>query len=176
MINDHIQLLCVIKMNQLKIMDGDDWKLIIAAGAFILSVVSLILSRRAESKARKASNINHLLGDKETVAHAALKMYRNGLPKSSEDREKTIDALIQTCIFEGSDRARALLYIVIEDNMEKFGTDMERVLSEIENRFENLDEIYQFDAKELDLDRARRRINTVRKIFEKRSTTKPKLH
>ena len=149
-------------------MDQDDYKLLIAATALILSAVSFFFSRKAESNARKASNINHLLGDKETVAHAALKIYRNGLPKSQKDRGKVIDALIQACVFEHSDRARALLYVVIENNMVKFRSEMESVLTEIEKRFNELDQKYDFDPNELNLDRAKRRIKTVRKIFEKK--------
>ena len=48
------------------------------------------------------------------VAFAGLRLLRDGLPAEAKERGLVLAALLQACIFEGSDRARALLYRVVD--------------------------------------------------------------
>ena len=70
---------------------------------------------------------------------------------------------MQACVFEGSDRARALLYRVIELNRVKYHSEFKDALQAIENTFKSMSG-YQFQNEELDLSRGHRRISAVAKV------------
>jgi hypothetical protein len=135
----------------------------VSAMALLLAVLSFYVARGAERRARKAESVKELLGEKETVAFAALKLLRDGLPAERKQRELVVDALIQACVFEGSDRARALLFKVIEENRGTSGPGLAAALERIEGIFTRMDE-YRFDRDELDLERGKRRIRAVRRV------------
>ena len=77
-----------------------------------------------------------------------------------------MSALMQACVFEGSDRARALLYRVIEKNRAQLREEFRDALAAIEETFKNMD-TYAFERGELDLSRVRRRIAAVAKVVNK---------
>jgi hypothetical protein len=88
-------------------------KILATVAAVLISVASFIIARLAGSRSKKAEEVRNLLGDKESVAFGALKLLRDGFPENPRDRKLVIAALMQACVFEGSDRARALLYRAI---------------------------------------------------------------
>lgn len=70
---------------------------------------------------------------------------------------------MRACVFEGSDRARALLYRVIELNRLKFRDELRSALQVIGDTFASMDR-YQCSKEELDLERGYRRISAVEKV------------
>lgn len=71
---------------------------------------------------------------------------------------------MQACVFEGSDRTRALLYRVIEVNRIKLRDELRSALQVIHDTFNSMDR-YQFTKEELNLDRGRLRIAAVAKVI-----------
>lgn len=140
-------------------------KFAVAAAALLISVASFIISRRADARAKRAEAIKSLLGEKESVAFAALKLLRDGLPENDSERQLVIAALMQACVFEGSDRARALLYRAIEAQRTKHREEFRRALKAIEDTFTNM-RGYGFAKDELDLSRGERRVAAVKKVIE----------
>lgn len=151
----------------------EEAKLIIAIIALVVSIASFMLAQYAAVKARRSEDINHLLGEKEGVAYAALKLLRDGLPQGEKHRKLIIAALMQACVFEGSDRARALLYRVIELNRKAYQGEFTVALKTITDTFASMD-AYKFPTEILDLSRGRRRIAAVHEIVDgKRGITPP---
>src|SRR5213083_2951643 len=111
-----------------------DTQLLVSILAVVVSLASFSFAWAASVRAARAEEIKNLLGEKETVGFGALKLLRDGLPgergpasvrnfdllrrrirlRDAKQRELVIGALIAACVFESSDRARALLYRVIE--------------------------------------------------------------
>lgn len=143
----------------------EELKLVVSVVAVLISIFSFVIARRSDVRTKKAEAIKNLLGEKETVAYAALKLLRIGLPKNSEERRLLLDALLQACLFEGSDRARALLYRVIELNRKDYHDEIETSLQAIRDTFANMDN-YNFDKSELNLERGQRRISAIQKVID----------
>jgi hypothetical protein len=139
-------------------------KLVIAVTSAVLAVASFVIARRADVRAKKSESIKQLLGERESVAFGALQILRDGLPTEPKDRLLVIAALMQACVFEGSDRTRALLYRVLEVNRIKLRDELRSALQVIRDTFDSMDR-YQFVKEELDLDRGRRRIAAVEKVI-----------
>ncbi|MDD7942962.1 hypothetical protein PHK61_31605, partial [Actinomycetospora lutea] len=95
-----------------------------------------------------------------------LKLLRDGLPPARDkaNRHLAISAILQACLFESSDRARAILYRAIEKNLVEAHDEFKRALAEVVDIFTAMDR-YDFDKSELDLARGRRRIETVEKVI-----------
>jgi hypothetical protein len=72
---------------------------------------------------------------------------------------------MQTCVFEGSDRARALLYRVIEINLVKARSEFVDALRTAEDTFRSMKRS-NFGKEELDLARGERRVGAVRKVLQ----------
>ena len=68
---------------------------------------------RKDKKAEKVQQRNNFLGGKEPVAYAAFKILREGFEGSDKEIKEQVYTVIQGCLFEGSNRARALLYHVV---------------------------------------------------------------
>ena len=109
--------------------------------------------------------ITHLLGSKETVGFAALKLLRDGLPKPKDDRALLLASLVQACVFSGSDRARALLYRVVELNRTAHASELVAAADALSQTFEGMQR-YDFDPEDLDLERGRRRLAGLLKVIE----------
>ena len=129
---------------------GDYINAIIAAAAvaaFLLSLYALWMSKRqqqeSEERARKAEDITRLLGENETVAFAALKLQKEGLQPEAKDRELLLRAMVTACVFTSSDRARALLYDVIERYRCQYHTEIRDALANVRRTFEEA-ESYNF--------------------------------
>ncbi len=137
-------------------------KLVLSIVAIVLSAGSLGVALVADRRSRNAEAIKNLLGEKETVAFAALKLLRDGLPKSRRQRKLVIAAVMQACIFENSDRARALLYRVIEANGDS-GGEFQEAISAIEQSFESMAR-YNFSQAELDLKNYEKYKGALRKV------------
>jgi len=144
-------------------------KILATVAAVSISVASFIIARLADSRSKKAEEVRNLLGDKESVAFGALKLLRDGFPKNSRDRKLVIAALMQACVFEGSNRARALLYRAIEQNLSKYHPEFASALRVVEATFISMDH-YGFTQDELDLSRGKRRIRAVRKVLQSQPT------
>lgn len=138
---------------------------IVAIVALLLSLASFGFAAWTWDRKRKEDKIKNLLGDKESVAYAALRLLREGFPRGKNERATTIDAIIQACIFEGSDRARALLYRVIEQNLDKHGGEIRPVYTSFNRTFSEM-ERYNFHKDELDLEKPIRRLNALNKIVQ----------
>ena len=141
----------------------EEIKLVVSIAAVILSLASFGIAQHTAAKAKKKETLTHLLGDKETVSYAALKLLRDGLPTGNKDRALVISALFQACILEGSDRARALLYSVIEQNLPKYRNEMQKALTATATTYDSMAK-YQFTKDELDLKNGRLRLATATKV------------
>jgi hypothetical protein len=139
-------------------------KLIVSIVAALVAAASFIISRRADARSKKAEAIKSMLGEKESVAFAALKLLRDGLPANLADRKLLISALMQACVFESSSRARALLYRVIENNRAAYGNEFEEELKTIKEIFDSMDS-YKFPKEEFDLGHGRKRISAVERVI-----------
>jgi hypothetical protein len=146
-------------------MEAEFSKALVASLALVISIVSLVFARIADVRSRKAEVIRNLLGEKETVAFGALKLLRAGLPSKRSDRDLVIAAVMQACVLEGSDRARALLYRAIELNREKYGPELVDAFHRVEKSFNAMD-AYHFTKEELDLENGDIRLNAVGKVLE----------
>ncbi|MFF5004168.1 hypothetical protein ACFY3G_15150 [Streptomyces phaeochromogenes] len=133
---------------------------LVAIAALIVSVTSFFVARLADSRAKKAEDVRNLLGSKESVSFGALKLLRDGLPNASADRKLVIAALMQACVLEGSDRARALLYRVIEENRNKYGPEFRDALQTVTDTFASMSG-YRFTKEQLDLGRGELRVQAV---------------
>ena len=138
-------------------------KLIVSIASALVAIAAFIISRRADARSKKAETIKNLLAAKESVAFAALKLLRDGLPGDADERQLVVSALMQACVFVGSDRARALLYRVIELNRVKYRSEFQNALQAIQDTFNSMS-VYQFQKEELDLGRGQRRIAAVSKV------------
>lgn len=154
-----------------------EFKELIALAAFAFSIFSLALSwfqtRAARERARKAEDIASLLGEKETVAYAALKLQRDGLPdKDLEHRTLLLRAIMTACVFSSSDRARALLYDMLYRAPIGYREEIEAawsVVAETFNRIETImldPEIPKVPADEFDLVTGKQRLALVRAVLD----------
>ncbi len=109
----------------------DSWPGTVIAGmAFGVSFSTFAIAEWRNRRARRAERIKNLLGDRSTIAYAAIRILDEGLPRKTAERTPVIEAIIHACIFEGSDRARALLYQVIDHNRQyrnEFDAALQRV-------------------------------------------------
>lgn len=149
--------------------NSEDYKTIISLAAVVISAISFYIARLAEKRSKKAELIKTLLGEKENVAFGALKLIRDGLPKNAKERKLLISAVLQACLLESSDRARALLYRVIEKNKSQYLPEFKSALTAINQTFDSMDK-YKFTPDELDLSRGRRRLLVVEKIINSKLT------
>lgn len=131
----------------------------------IFAGIAIVVAVRAEIQRSKAESIKELLGEKEHVAYAALKLLRDGLPTDNKDRQLVLLALMQAAVFESSDRARALIYRVVDQNRAKYGREIEGALDTIRSTFDEM-ESYGFGKDQLDLSRGRRRLETITRVVE----------
>jgi hypothetical protein len=147
----------------------------LAAAAVVLSIISLVSARVQAAEAKRTQAVSNLLGEKETVAFAALKLLRDGLPVNAKERALVIPAVLQACIFEGADRARALLYRVIELNRANHLEELRAAMRLIKETFASMDR-YDFQKDELDLARGKRRLRCVERVIEgtERSSAAPR--
>ena len=76
----------------------EETELVVSVAAVRLSLASFWIAQHSAAKARKKEALTHLLGDKETVSYAALKLLRDGLPRRKRERALVISALVQACI------------------------------------------------------------------------------
>ena len=98
------------------------------------------------------------------VAFAGLRLLRDGLPAEAKERGLVLAALLQACIFEGSDRARALLYRVVELNRATHREEFRTAMRSIKETFVSMDR-YGFQKDELDLERGKRRVASVERAI-----------
>ncbi|MGD0455416.1 MAG: hypothetical protein ABSB69_17660 [Solirubrobacteraceae bacterium] len=137
--------------------------LIVSVVAVSVAALSFIVAQVAAARARKGETIRNLLGEKETVAFGALKLLRDGLPRDAKERRLVIAGVIQACVFSGSDRARALLYRVVETNPKRHA-EFEAALTDLETTFTSMGR-YGFTTEQLDLQRGERRVAVVRAVL-----------
>ncbi len=147
-------------------------KVLASVFAVVVAALSFYFARRADDRSKKAEPIKYLVSEKETVALAALKLLREGLPKDPEERKLVISALIQACVFERSDRARALLYRVIELNRAQYQDAFRSALQYMSATFDSVDR-YGFKLEELNLKTGRLRIGTASTVIENPNGLRP---
>jgi hypothetical protein len=143
----------------------DSWLGTVIAGmAFGVSFSTFAIAEWRNRRARRAERIRNLLGDRSTIAYAALRILDEGLPQKQEERRAIIEAIIHACIFEGSDRARALLYQVIDQNRQ-YRNEFDGALQRVEASFRNMS-AFGFEPEELDPALGLRRISAVSKAIK----------
>jgi hypothetical protein len=130
-----------------------------------IAFIALLFSYRTQKKVDFMEQISRLLGEKEEVAHVSLK-YLQGtpLPNDKVKREELIYGLVTACLFENSDRARALCFMVIEINREKYKNEFETVLNSLKGTCNTLSE-YKFSSSELDLKSTYNKIQALDKLL-----------
>lgn len=133
--------------------------LIISLGSFVFALVRDFRSRRAET-------VKNLLGEKETVAFAALKIRRKGLPRWKKERKLVIDALMQATLLEKSSRARALVYSVIKENDAKRGAEFDEAFGTLRDIVDSAKRL-GLPREQLNLDTAKNRIDAVDTVFNR---------
>ncbi len=138
--------------------------LAISAASALIALAALFFARRADARSIRAEAINQLLGENETVGFAAIKLLTNGLPRAKHERSLVLLAALQACIFESSDRARALLYRVIEDNMHKHGSEIRYALGVVQETYSRMDK-HRFKKEQLDLTSGRNRLEALEKLI-----------
>ena len=124
-----------------------------------------IKAQEAEALRLKAEDIKLLLGEKETVGFAAVKLLKEGLPKSEADRAQVISALFNGCLFEGSDRARAILFYLIHSNRDLYSNEFESAYDRFYKVITTMND-YGFDKDALDLVKAKLRIKALRTVLD----------
>jgi hypothetical protein len=143
----------------------DGWPGTVIAGmAFGVSFSTFAIAEWRNRRARRAERIKNLLGDRSTIAYAALRILDEGLPQKKNERSPIIEAIIHACIFEGSDRARALLYQVIDRNRQ-YRNEFDAALQRVDDTFRNLS-AFGFEPGELDPKRGLRRVSAVSKAIK----------
>ena len=143
----------------------DTAELAVAIIAVALSLVSLVTAMRADARTARAEEIRNLLGEKESVAFAGLRILRESLPKQAKERQLVLSALIQACVFERSSRARAVLYRVIEKHRPLYRDEFQQSLREIEVIFKVAND-YKFSEKQFNLARGHLRLDAVKRVVE----------
>jgi hypothetical protein len=146
--------------------DMEAWKLIVSIASALIAIISFVIARRADARSKKAESIKNLLGEKESVAFAALKLLRDGLPEKEKDRKLVLSGLMQACVFERSSRARALLYRVIELNRVKYRSEFRDALTEIKETFDSMNS-YGFTEDELELSTGVTHLSAAEKAVDK---------
>lgn len=160
----------------------------VAILALLVSVASFAFAWRASRRAARAEDVKTLLGEKESVGFGALKLLREGLPgehevsgfwswtalrsrrlrerEDSKQRELIIGALIAACVFESSDRARALLFRVIEKyRCTRFRSDFDHQYEVFETSVDSTVK-YGFTKDEFDPKNPKVRLEAIRKVLE----------
>jgi hypothetical protein len=151
--------------------------------ALIVSLASFSFAWIASVKAARAEEVKNLLGEKETVGFGALKLLRDGLPgerksfgrrllsrsgrlrDDAEQRQLVISALMSACLFERSDRARALLYRVIEKyRSTSFKEEFDREFDKLEETIESMN-AYRFEKAEFNPSSSTVRLAALRKVL-----------
>jgi hypothetical protein len=146
-----------------------DWDLVrtaISAGAFVLAGASFWMAQTASSRSRKSEDVKALLGDRESVAFASLKLLREGVPNSRSDRETVIHAVVQACVFESSNRARALLYRVIAENCTRYPTSIDDAVRSVERTFSDV-ALYELGKDHIDVRHGLARLDAVKKVISR---------
>jgi hypothetical protein len=159
--------------------------LLVSIIAVVVSLASFSFAWAASARAARAEEIKNLLGEKETVGFGALKLLRDGLPgeferagipkvdllrrrlrlRDAKQRELVIGALIAACMFERSDRARALLYRVIEKYRDTpFNGEFRRQFVECKATIESM-KTYNFTEEEFKSASAETRLGGVEKVL-----------
>jgi IS1 family transposase len=143
-----------------------DVETMISLLAFVLALASFVISAYSDRQRRKAEELKELLGEKESVAFAALRLLRDGLPTSAVERERTLDGVIQACLFERSDRTRTILFEVLERNQPRYAAEIDRAYNTLARIFDGMAG-HNFTKEQLDLTSGRRRLGAVAKILGK---------
>ena len=155
-------------------------QVIVTSVAVVVSIGSLVFAWHASRRAARAEDIKSLLGEKETVGFGALKILREGLPgerptrlprpgwwkkRVDQQRELIVTAVIAACVFEGSGRARALLFRVVEKyRTTGFNDEFESKWGDFKKAVDSMKE-YDF-TKKPSLTKADRRLEAVRKVLD----------
>lgn len=159
--------------------------LIAAALAFATVTISTTFNIYQYTQIRKVEAVKNLLGEKETVAYAARKILRDGLPgdlkeqrsmkdnviqrlmrpRRLKERRSLLDAILQACIFEKSDKARVFLYYVVQ--MYYDDEYLIESFCKLEKAYQGIGD-YHFNEKQLDLEhnKVHERLKAVKQIIK----------
>ena len=130
----------------------------------LIAVASFFIARHAERVATKKASLAHLLGSKETVAFAALKLSQKGLPSNIEERTTILQLVMQAIIYESSDRTRAILLSTLSSHWNEYASDIKAAHQFVLQKFQSIEK-YEYSTKELNFERAFKRLNLVQKLI-----------
>ena len=143
------------------------WELLKTLGPTLTAVLAVLLffyNFRKDKKAEKVQERNNFLGGKEPVAFAAFKILREGFEGSNKEIKEQVYTVIQGCLFEGSDRARALLYhVVIKHKNGKYASYFKEAYDHV---IETSKELINISKDELDRKNFDLRVSALEKIFK----------
>ena len=146
--------------------DKDALTLYLALFALAVSLHSAWSAHGIRAQKRKDDRIKDLLGEKETVSFAAVKLLREGLPRNSEDRAEVLAAVMQVCVLEGSNRSRAMLFAVLAENKYKYRGQIDTAYCNVLRIFEKMDK-FKLTRDEFDPTKARLRLGAIQKVIAK---------
>jgi len=137
-----------------------------ALGPTLTAIIAAFLffyNLRKDKKAEKVEELNKFLGGKEPVSNAAFKILREGFEGSDREIKEQVYMVIQGCIFEGSNRARAILYhVVIKHKNGKYAAYFKEAYDLVMETSKVLNDINsdELDRKNFDL-----RVSALEKLF-----------
>jgi hypothetical protein len=157
-----------------------DAELLVSILAVVISLASFSFAWAASARAARAEEIKNLLGEKETVGFGAVKLLRDGLPgerepdaltfdalrrRDAKQRELVIGAVMSACMFERSDRARALLYSVIAKYRDTpFTHEFRREFDKLKKTIDSMKK-YEFKEEQFKPGSAETRLGAVEKVL-----------
>ena len=119
----------------------------------LIAVASFFIARHAERVAKKKASLSHLLGSKETVAFAAMKLSQKGLPSNIEERTTILQLVMQAIIYESSDRTRAILLSTLSSHWKEYKTDIKAAHQFVLEKFHSIEK-YKYSSRELNFEHA----------------------
>jgi hypothetical protein len=126
----------------------DEIRTAVTAIGVLIAVASLFIARHADRQAKKSTSLMHLLGRKESVAFAAIKLSREGLPKDRDERTVVLQLLMQAIVYESSDRTREILLSTLSEHWKDYSSDIESAHSFVVEKFRSIQK-YNYSDEEL---------------------------
>jgi hypothetical protein len=138
-------------------MDTSD---IVATGAAIISLGSLLFSWLVYRQTQHAEMLRALQGEKEAVGYMAFSLSEGRLPRSPRRRREILKSLCLAAVFEGSDRSRVLVYEALRRHARHDDDEVKEIVDSIESRFADMSEL-------ADLNRGQRRLAALKAALAK---------
>jgi hypothetical protein len=110
--------------------------------------------------------IQALLGEKESIGFTTLILSTEGLSKDVLYRRQILTSLVQAAFFSGSDRARGMVYSVLQDNYPIYKPEIDKIINSLDRMFEQMKE-FPLNEKELDRESFELKLGALKKVLKK---------